>query len=54
MDNEINKIVEKLINKEIKPYQLDNMFDSKKSVEIRRKYIESLTKTDLNILKITV
>lgn len=51
MDNEINKIVEKLINKEIKPYQLDNMFDSKKSVEIRRKYIESLTKTDFEHIK---
>ncbi|AEH07314.1 hydroxymethylglutaryl-CoA reductase (NADPH) [Methanothermococcus okinawensis] len=42
---DITKIVEKLKNKEIKPYQLDNMFDSKKSVEIRRKYIESLTDT---------
>jgi hydroxymethylglutaryl-CoA reductase (NADPH) len=42
----VNEIVKKLLNKEIKPYQLDGLFGSKKSVEIRRKYVESLTKSE--------
>ena len=35
-----NDILEKMLNGEIKPYQLDKMFNSKIATEIRRKFIE--------------
>ena len=35
-----NDILEKMLNGELKPYQLDKMFGSKIATEIRRKFIE--------------
>jgi hydroxymethylglutaryl-CoA reductase (NADPH) len=40
-----DEIIEKMIKGEIKPYQLESMFDAKKATEIRRKFIEKVTDT---------
>ncbi|AEF97019.1 hydroxymethylglutaryl-CoA reductase (NADPH) [Methanotorris igneus] len=40
-----DEIVEKMIKGEIKPYQLESMFDAKKATEIRRRFIEKVTNT---------
>ncbi|EHP85556.1 hydroxymethylglutaryl-CoA reductase (NADPH) [Methanotorris formicicus] len=40
-----DEIVEKMIKGEIKPYQLEGMFDAKKATELRRKFIEKVTNT---------
>ncbi len=46
--NNINDIINKLKNKQIKPYQLDNLYCSKDATTIRRKYLEQLTNIQLN------
>lgn len=47
-NNNISEVIEKLRNREIKPYQLDSFFNPKDAVKIRRKYIEYLTGVKLN------
>ena len=47
IDMDISEIINKLKNKEIKPYQLDELFNSKEAVKIRRKYIENIVNMEL-------
>ena len=48
MENNVNieEIVEKLINKEIKVYQLDSEFGERNAVTARRKYLEKLSNVE--------
>nr|WP_232179339.1 hydroxymethylglutaryl-CoA reductase (NADPH) [Methanococcus vannielii] len=50
MDCKINidEIVEKIVNKELKVYQLDKMFGEKNAVLIRRKYLEKVSNVKTN------
>ncbi len=48
MEESLNEIVEKMINGEIKPYQLDELYGAKMGTLIRRKYIEKLTNVKFN------
>ncbi|WP_423792381.1 hydroxymethylglutaryl-CoA reductase (NADPH) [Methanocaldococcus indicus] len=47
----MDEMLKKLLNKEIKPYQLDKLVGYKKATELRRKYLEIKTNTKLEHIK---
>ncbi len=46
MEKGNNEILEKLLKKEIKPYQLDDLVGEKEAIELRRKYIEKISQVE--------